>query len=147
VTEEHDRTRQVLLAVDERFKQAYLELVARLARIDTMHPPVPVSMRAGLRTALRTIWCGDESDGERSLSDDLNELVRAGVIPVLHHAPLRPQFAALEDPDDPDPRWCCHDERDEMYHCHGKDPEEAVAGLLRWARAGRLPDPSRSRGR
>ena len=63
---------------------------------------------------------------------DLNKLVDLGVVPVLHYTPMRPEYA---DQEDLDPRWCCHNEKDETFHHHGDTPEEAVRGLLRLVKA------------
>lgn len=71
------------------------------------------------------------------LAKKLQELVEGGVIPVLHHTPLHPNLT--EDPNDPEPRWCCHDQRDEMFHEHGFTSHEAVDGLLRMVRVGHRP--------
>lgn len=78
-----------------------------------------------------------------NLQGALDELVANGIIPVLHHTPIRPEFVADEDPYDPEPRWCIHDERDEMFHCHGYTAMDAAADMLEWVHDGRRPDPER----
>ena len=66
-----------------------------------------------------------------SVEDGLLKLVELGIIPVLHHTPIQPEYAAEEDPDDPEPRWCCHDEKDSITHAHGFTMNEAVSDLVR----------------